>query len=244
MAMMIVNNAKTAEPIAIMDATLITSMRTGAAGAIAAKYLARRNSKTMSVFGAGNQAYYQILGMLTVFPGLQSIRLYDPSLSAMKSLVKKIKPLFKGELVSCSSGEECVKDSDIIATTTPSRKPILKNEWISEGVHINAIGADAPGKQELDPAILKRAKIFVDDREQASHSGEINVPLHKKQISSSGIFGVLGEAVTGKKKREKDNEITIFDSTGLAIQDIYAADWIIKQAKKSGKAKQIIFETG
>jgi len=134
-----------------------------------------------------------------------------------------------------TSPKEAVRDADIITTTTPSRKPILMNEWITEGVHINCIGADAPGKQELDPAILKRAKIVVDDYEQAIHSGEVNVPISQGIITRNDIYAELGEIVSGKKKgREKEEEITIFTSTGLAIQDTVTAYLVYDMAVRIG----------
>jgi len=125
-------------------------------------------------------------------------------------------------------------------TTTPARKPILMNDWVSKGMHINAIGADAPGKQELDPQILTRAKIVVDDVEQAIHGGEINVPLSEGAIARGDIYADLGEVVTGKKPgRTSREEITIFDSTGLAVQDI-ATDWVVYQkAREMGKGIEV-----
>ena len=106
------------------------------------------------------------------------------------------------------------------------------DSWISEGTHINCIGADAPLKQELDPAILKRSKIVVDDREQASHSGEINVPLSKGILSDKSIWAELGDVIVGKKSgRTSNDEITVFDSTGLAIQDAATVELVYKKAK-------------
>ena len=115
---------------------------------------------------------------------------------------------------------EKVCDCDVLVTTTPSRSPIVRDEWIHEGTHINAIGADAPGKEELDPAILRRAQVFVDDPAQAVHSGEINVPITKGLFRETDIAGTLGEVVIGRKQRRDPAAITVFDSTGLAIQDL------------------------
>jgi alanine dehydrogenase len=127
---------------------------------------------------------------------------------------------------------------DILVTTTPSRKPLVNS--VSPGTHINAIGADAAGKQEISPKILKQAKIVIDDWAQASHSGEINVPFHKKQLTAKGIHAELGEIVAGKKKgRTSDEEITLFDSTGLAIQDISCAYTVYKALKDAKGIKQI-----
>ena len=243
MATMIVCDAKTAVPLAFMDATYITSLRTGAAGALGAKYLARKNSKIVSLIGAGNQAIYQLSGLLSVFPEINSVRYFDPSKKSLDQFEKLIKSVYRKELIRSRNPEECVRDSDIIICTTPSRTPVIKNSWIKTGVHINAMGADAPGKQELESALLKRAKIIVDDVEQASHSGEINVPLKKGEFQLHEIHATLGEAILKKNIRTGDSDITVFDSTGLAIQDLYSAAWIIKKARING-AKETIFETG
>jgi alanine dehydrogenase len=114
-------------------------------------------------------------------------------------------------------------DCDLLVTTTPSRSPLVKSEWIHDGTHINAIGADAKGKEELDPQILKRSTVFVDDPAQAVHSGEINVPIATGAFNQQEIAGTLGEVVIGKKHRNTPDEITVFDSTGLAIQDLAIA---------------------
>ncbi len=144
------------------------------------------------------------------------------------------------KMTSTQTVKECVHNCDIIVTTTPSRRPLVKFKWLKPGVHINAIGADAPGKQELDPDILKNAKIIIDHWEQASHSGEINVPLRKKLISKRDLYADIGEIVTGKKKgRVKKNELTVFDSTGLAIQDVAIATLIYRTAIRRKKGQRI-----
>ncbi len=144
------------------------------------------------------------------------------------------------EMKSYEATRDAVHGADIVVTTTPSKRPILMDDYVGEGMHINAIGADAPGKQELDPNILLRAKVVVDDIEQAIHGGEVNVPLSKGDVARNVIYADLGEIVTGKKpSRTSPDEITVFDSTGLAIQDI-ATDWVVyKKAKKLGKGKEI-----
>jgi alanine dehydrogenase len=130
---------------------------------------------------------------------------------------------------------EAVERADIIVTTTPSRKPLVMNDMVSLGTHLNCIGADAPGKEELDPAILKRAKIVIDDWEQASHSGEINVPISQGVISRENVWAEIGEIVAGLKPgRERQDEITIFTSTGLAIQDAVTAKIAYDKAIKRG----------
>ena len=146
-------------------------------------------------------------------------------------------------MTAAATIKECVSDADIVVTTTPSRKPIVQPQWIKDGTHINAIGADAPGKEELDPTILKRSKVVVDDVEQASHSGEINVPIAKGLFKLKDIYATLGEIIAGKKKgRASPREVTVFDSTGLAIQDTAVASLIYKAAvkKKLGRWMRIV----
>lgn len=133
-----------------------------------------------------------------------------------------------------------VCDCDILVTTTPVREPLVMSEWVQEGTHINAIGADAKGKEELDPGLLLRSTVIVDDMVQASHSGEVNVPLSKGMITRKDICCELGEIVAGiRPGRRSDDEITIFDSTGLAVQDIVTANMIYRKALEQGIGQDI-----
>ena len=126
---------------------------------------------------------------------------------------------------------ETVAGADVLLTVTPSKVPLIKDKWISDGAHINAIGADAPGKQEIDPDILQRAFVIVDDMDQATHSGEVNMPIQKGIYSPSRIAGTLGEVLTGAVRRPSSDEITVFDSTGLSIMDLAAAHLAIGKGK-------------
>jgi alanine dehydrogenase len=222
-----------------MDGTAVTNIRTGAAGAVAAKHLARPESEVVTMVGAGAQAKTQLLALAEVFE-IKEVRVNDISRSTAKRYVAEVRRRLEAQFKIIPSTREAVKGADVVVTTTPSRKPIVKNGWISAGTHINAIGADAPGKQELDPKILLRSKVVVDDIQQALHSGEVNVPLSLGLIARADIYGELGEIVTGRKPgRTSEDEITVFDSTGLAVQDI-ATDWVVYQkAKRLGKGRRI-----
>ena len=239
MAMIVLLDPKTGAPLAIMDGTWITNLRTGAGGAVAAKYLARKDSRTVAMVGAGVQARTQLLALREVLK-IEEIRVNDLSRVKAEEYAKEMGRKLGLEAEVIKETREAVRGADVVVTTTPSREPILMNDYVSEGMHINAIGADAPGKQELDPAILLRAKIVVDDREQAIHGGEVNVPISKGIITRDHIHADLGEIVTGKKPgRTSREEITVFDSTGLAVQDI-ATDWVVyKKAKRMGKGREI-----
>ena len=238
MALLIYNDPETGFPLAVMDAMHITNMRTGAAGGIAAKYLARKDSKVFGFVGCGTQAYTQFMALSKIFD-IEAVKAYDINKT---NAVRFIEFCEKNGVSAKVESIERVCDCDVLTTTTPSREPIIKEDWISEGMHINAIGADAPGKQELDERILLKAKIIVDDIEQALHSGEINVAVSKKILKVDDIHATLGEVIVGKKRgRESENEITIFDSTGLAIQDISTASIVYQRAVESGIGIKIEF---
>lgn len=238
MALIVLISPQTGAPIAIMDGTYLTDIRTGAAGGIAAKYLARKNSKVIGMVGAGNQARTQLEALSEVF---------EPELVKVTSRTKESCEQFireAADIISCEiryeEKIENVCDCDILVTTTPTRKPIVKTQWIKEGTHINAIGADAVGKEELDPELIIRSKIVVDDIVQALHSGEVNVPLSKHYISENDIHAQLGEVIVGLKPgRTSEEEITIFDSTGLAIQDVASAHLVYQRALSKGLGRQV-----
>ncbi|MGB9842680.1 MAG: alanine dehydrogenase [Candidatus Bathyarchaeales archaeon] len=223
--------------LAIMGGTSLTAIRTAAAGGIAIKYLANKDAEIASFIGAGVQARAQLQALLLTRPNLKEIRVCDISLKAAEAFAAEAKSKAANcQLTIVGSEQEAVQGADIVITTTPSRKPVVFNSWVSEGTHFNCIGADAPLKEEIDPAILKRAKIVVDDWEQAAHSGEINVPIAKGILAKKDVWAELGEIVAGAKPgRTSKEEITVFDSTGLAIQDAATAELVYRKAL----AKQI-----
>ncbi len=246
MGLLVLVSPETGAPLAIMDATHITDMRTGAASAVASKYMARPDPKVLAIIGAGNQARTQMLALITHFGRFDEVRLYDIAPERSKTTARQFRRNY-GDLIgtvkSVATAKDAVVGADMIVTVTSSRAPIVMAEWVKEGAHINCIGADAPGKQELSPAILKRARVIVDDWEQASHSGEINVPLAKGEIEASDVDGEIGDVVIGQKPgRTDDSEITVFCSTGLAIQDSLTAKIVYEAALKQnvGRSVQIV----
>ncbi len=222
MALTEIIDVETGMPQAIVNATELTAMRTGAAGAIAAKHLAPRRPVTLGVVGAGRQAEALVEATAAMIP-IDEIRVW--------SRTEKSAEAFAAHYAGYNAIRapiERVCDCDVLNTTTPARKPLVMADWVREGTHINAIGADAPGKQELDPLLLAKAEVFVDDIGQAAHSGEINVPISTGLYDAGMIAGTLGEVVIGKKWRSSPGTITVFDSTGLAIQDLAIAALVIE----------------
>lgn len=230
---LILTDPATGFPQSVMDATLLTAFRTGAAAAVATRTLAREDARSLGIVGAGTQAAYNVAGISHV-RDLQRVVLADMRPDVAEALVLRIRAHAPGLDVRFGTVAEAAAQ-DIVSTITPVHKPIVRREWIEDGAHVNALGADAAGKQELDPEILGDAIIVVDDWEQATHSGEINVPLSMGHIRREHIRGTLGaileKAIPGRTSR---SEITVFDSTGLAIQDAAVARVVYERAKKEG----------
>ena len=239
MATIFLTDPRTGFLKAIMDGTYLTALRTGAAGGIAAKYLSREDSETVGIIGAGIQARTQLMALKEV-RSISSVKVYDLSKDASEKYAKEMSELLNAKVEVVQSAKEAADSSDIIVTATPAIRPVIICDWILPGVHINAIGADAPGKEELDPEILRKAKIVVDDWDQAIHGGEVNVPISKGIIKKEDIYADIGEIVTGRKRgRESESEITVFDSTGLAIQDVAVASLVFEKAKEKGLGQEI-----
>ena len=232
MATILLSDPHTGALLAVMDGAYITEMRTGAAGGIAVKYLARKDAKSIGLIGAGVQARTQLYAIHEVRPDITDVTVYDINAEARDQFAQNMSVELDLSLISVSTVAEAA-DSDIVVTTTPAREPVVKLSHIKPGTHINAIGADAQGKQELETDLLIRNKIVVDDIVQASHSGEINVAISQGALKQDQIYGTIGEIVIGLKKgRESEKEITVFDSTGLAVLDIICARMVYEKARR------------
>ena len=238
MAKIILNDPDTGLEFADLDGTHITDYRTGAAGGIAVKYLARPDATRLGLIGAGAQARTQVAAIFKV-RSIQEIVVFDRHQEHAQAFAAEVAAAFGVKVRATSAAAEAVTGQDIVVTTTPSRTPVVKREWVSPGTHINAIGADAAGKQELAPAILTAAKVVVDDWAQASHSGEINVPLARGELTPEQVYGSLGDIVAGKKPgRVTPEEITVFDSTGLIIQDLALGLAVYRRAQQRGLGEE------
>jgi ornithine cyclodeaminase/alanine dehydrogenase len=227
----ILSDPETAQPLAILDATFLTAARTGAAAAVATRHLARHGARSVGLIGCGAQAR-TLLAALEVVLGKIELVAFDRAEQAARALVE--------ELGGRSGTIEEAAGCDVVCTATPSRVPIVMRDWIRPGTHINAMGADAHGKQELEPAILLDAKVVVDDWEQAGESGEVNVPLAQEVLEPDQIYATLGAICAGHKPgRTSDEEITVFDSTGLAVQDVALARLVYRRALEEGVGLEV-----
>lgn len=240
MATIVLNDPKTGMPMAIMDGTYITMLRTGAAGACGIKYLSRNDSEKVAIIGLGVQGRSQLLGAIEVRQ-IKKVKVFDIIPQVRKDYAKQMSKETGLDIEIADSVNDAVKGADIIITCTTSSQPFLKGDMIEEGTHISAIGADTRAKRELDTSTLVKAnKIVVDFMDQAINVGDIAVPLQEGAIKKEDIYGELGEIIVGKKKgRTSNSEITIFKATGLAIQDIATAYKVYQLAKKEGIGKEI-----
>jgi alanine dehydrogenase len=238
MAKIILNDPDTGLEFADLDGTHITDYRTGAAGGVAARHLARSDATRLGLIGAGAQARTQVAAILKV-RSIREIVVFDRHREHSEAFAAEVAAAYGVKARAVTEVAEAVTGQDIVVTTTPSRTPVVAREWVSPGTHINAIGADAAGKQELAPAILTAAKVVVDDWAQASHSGEINVALARNELTQEQIYGSLGEIVAGKKPgRVAPEEITVFDSTGLIIQDLALGLAVYQRAQERGLGEE------
>ena len=227
-------DARTGALICVMDGTLITGLRTGAAGAVSVKVLARKNAKRIASIGTGNQARMQIRAIHEVMK-IEQVHAWDSHPDALRKYKADIEGEFGIPVVMAGSKKEAVEQADILITTTRGKGSLVEAAWVRPGTHIVAIGTDQRGKQELDPEIFRNAKIVNDSIEQCTEKGETWHPLDRNIIAKGDIHAEIGEILLGRKPgRESDDEVTIFDSTGMAIQDNTTSARIYRNALANG----------
>jgi ornithine cyclodeaminase/alanine dehydrogenase len=215
-----------------MDATWLTAVRTGAAAGVAARYLARPESRTAGFVGCGVQAPTALAALRVVFGDLEVLA-YDRASASAEAFAAQV----GGRTATVQEACAC----DVVCTATPSRRPLVERAWIAPGTHINALGADGPGKQELESQILRDAKVVIDDLHQATSGGELNVPLARGEFEIEAVHATLGEVVSGARPGRAGDEITVFDSTGLAIQDVAVARIVYDEARRQGLGRRVDF---
>jgi ornithine cyclodeaminase len=221
-------DAATGPPRAILlDNGFLTELRTGAAGALAADLLARRGIETVGILGCGGQARYQLEALLGVRQPRRVV-VWGRSAERAALYAREMNEKFGLPVETAASAREAVEASDILITTTPSREPIVRAEWLRPGTHVTAMGSDGPDKRELSSAALLRAdKIVADRLDQCLRLGEIHHAVAEGLLDPVRIHGELGELAAGLKPgRTSESEITIADLTGVGVQDAAVADFV------------------
>jgi len=230
MATMCYSDPETGFPLAIMDGTTLTTKRTGAAAAVATDRLAVRDARTLGLVGAGAQSYAQLDAILTVRP-IETVVVADADPDRAVAFVETVRDRVDARVGSIPEAVAC----DVVSTVTPVSEPIVDAADVGDHTHVNAVGADAPGKHELADDLLTAAKLVVDDREQCTHSGEINVPYGEGRLTDDDVHAELGAVVVGEATGRTDADgVTVFDSTGLAVQDVATARVVYERASAAG----------
>lgn len=233
----------TGEILSLMDGEYLTALRTGAASGLATKYFAREDSKTVAIFGCGAQGKTQLEAVAAV-RDISKVWVFDKYEETAKSFISEMQNKL-GIEIDIAKSNKVLKECDVICTATNAETPLFLKDDLKEGVHINAIGSFKPNMQELDPQILKAAKIYVDQKEPCiAESGDLIKPIEDGIFTIKHIFGEIGEyALDRIEGRTRENEITVFKSVGVAIQDFVVANSIYEKSLQSGFGQAInLFE--
>jgi ornithine cyclodeaminase/alanine dehydrogenase len=236
LASILLNDPENGKPLALMDGTHITATRTGAASAIATKYLARKDSSVIGVIGTGGQARAQVRGLREVLNNITRIKVYDVLADRAREFAESVSAELSLRIEAVKGGEQCVQDSDIIVLATTSRIPVLDGDWVKIGAHINSIGVVGPDGRELDDKTVKKAKIVVDTKEGAlTETGDLSIPMKAGVIPQNPIYAEIHEIVSGERPgRASPKEITCWKAVGLALEDAAVAKMVYLKAKKQG----------
>lgn len=233
-------DADNGSPLAVMDSIEITILRTGAATAVAARRMARANSAVVTICGCGNQGRVQLQAVTRVLP-IQRAYAFDRDARAAESFAREMSSALEMEVTPAADVGEAVRDSDVCVTCTPSNAFFLRRDMVKPGTFIAAVGADNPHKQEIEPELLASARLVLDDAQQCALMGELHHAIERGlKARENPEDAELAEIVAGKKPgRTGDDEITIFDSTGVALEDVAAAVMVYERALSAGAGHRV-----
>lgn len=227
-------DAERGRPLAVMDSAELTAVRTAAATGVAARYLARPDSKIATVCGCGVQGRAQLRALARVLR-LEKVYAFDRDEARAESFAREMSDELRVGVEPAADLRRAAVESDVCVTCTPSRRPILMRGDVRPGAFVAAVGADNPLKQELDPQLMASGRIVVDILEQCAAIGDLHHALEAGAVTRDGVYAELGEIVAGRKPgRTSDEEVVIFDSTGTALQDVAAAAVVYGKAVRAG----------
>lgn len=228
-------DGKSGETSAVVNATPITAIRTAACSAVATRALARQDAIVLAVVGAGHQARAHLDALSKDF---EEIRIASRSRESAERLAAQVPGARAADSV-----EEAVRDADVVVTVTSSAEPVVRREWLKPGAHVNAVGACLPHMRELDTATVADAALFVDRRQSAENeAGDYLIPLREGAISDGHIRAELGDVLAGVHPgRTSEDELTVFESLGLAVEDLFAAEYVVRRAREEGRGTALEF---
>jgi ornithine cyclodeaminase len=232
--------ADTGRLSAVMDGATITAIRTAAVSGVATDVLARVDAAELAVLGAGVQArtHLEAIGAVR---RIKRARIWSRNQQRAQQLADQEQDKLGFSVVAVGSAEAAVQNADIIATVTASPEPILQRGWLKEGVHINAVGSSIPSTRELDSATMAGARLFVDRRESAlNEAGDLLIPMREGAVTADHIVAELGDVIVGKNPgRRSPDELTLFKSLGLAVEDVASAEFVVEKARASRVGKTV-----
>jgi alanine dehydrogenase len=219
-SILVYTHPETGFPLAICDGSYHTLMRTGASAAVSAKWLARKDAKVLAILGTGSVGQGTLATCDAAFEW-EDVRVWSRTQESVDRFLASQTPTYPHlRITGTTDVEAAVAGADVIVTGTHARSWLVDDAWVKPGAHIAALGADLKGEQELDPRILRRARVFVDDIRQCREDGEINVALTEGLLAEEDVAGEIGKVIAGQLDgRESDDQVTVFDSTGIALQD-------------------------
>ncbi|MEO5989288.1 MAG: ornithine cyclodeaminase family protein [Candidatus Eisenbacteria bacterium] len=223
------------EPLAIMDATAITAIRTAAASAAATDVLARTDAGDLALIGSGTQARTHLAAMRTV-RHLRRVRVWSRSRENAERFAREAGATHDIAIEVAENAEAAVRAADLICTTTSARQPVVQGAWITAGAHVNAVGACFPGARELDTEAVRRARLFTDCRESClNEAGDFLIPRSEGAVTDAHLLGELGDVLLGKVSgRVSPDDITMYESLGIALEDLACAHHIHRRALETG----------
>lgn len=234
-------SAENGSLLAVLDSIEVTAMRTGAATAVAAKYLAPAHADSVTIIGCGVQARAQLLALMEVLP-IETIYAFDVDRNQQSAFVAQMRAELSLDIIGVDDIAEGTMKSRIVVTCTSSRKAFLHSSQVKPGTFIAAVGADNDDKQELDPELLGRSKVVVDVLAQCAQIGELHHAIDAGVMTTDDVFAELGTIVaSGEHPQLEEDDIVIFDSTGSAIQDVAAAGVIYERARAGGSGLGVVF---
>jgi alanine dehydrogenase len=241
LATIVLLDPDTGELLAILDGRYITEARTAAVSAVSAKHLARPDARVLAIVGSGVQARSHLEALIRV-QRFEEIRVWGRDPARLFSLVEEMLPRVGTRMVPVETVRDAVRDASVVALVTAARQPIVQREWISPGAHICAVGACRPDQREMETALVRDARVFVDSRTGAlAEAGDIVIPIKEGAFPASHVVAELGEVIAGRVEgRRNDDEITIFKSLGMAVEDVAAARLAWERASERGLGRGFV----
>jgi ornithine cyclodeaminase len=228
-------------PVALVDAGEITAIRTAAVSAVATRLLARDDASDLAILGSGTQARTHLEAMLLARPGIRRVRAWSPNAARLKAFAAQATHRHGLRVEAVASARDAVEGATIVCTVSASATPILEGDWLSAGAHVNAVGASQPNARELDVEAVRRSRLFVDRRESALHEcGDLLAAMEAGAVDEGHIVAELGEILAGTASGRRDaGEITLFESLGLAVEDLAAAHEVWRLATEEDAGTRV-----